>query len=144
MKLNLLATVTLLFPTLCFGKVIEMDLCEITAQSDVITLATIAKCETHGGHEFCQLGAHQDLKGTANEPVCTSTSYVEARRLSGFAGKQMLLFLQQAKGCLAATGANRGVVAVVGPEAYTVSIRDLGERTELTALMGKLKECAGN
>jgi len=122
---------------------VEMDLCEIATGSDVVTLATIDRCKTDHGSERCQLGEHQDFKGTASEGVCTDVSFVESRPLSGFAGKQVLLFLQHTKGCFSVTGANRGVVPVVGTTAYTVSLRDLSQTTELSELVGKLRECVG-
>ena len=143
MKATSLQTIALLLPTLCFGKVVEMDLCEITARSDVITLATMPKCETRNNNELCRLSEHQDFKGAASEAICTDVSSVEARPLSRLGGTQVMLFLHRAKGCLTATGANRGVVAVEGTVAYTVSIRDLAERTELPELIGKLRECIG-
>ncbi len=136
-----IAVLAMSIPTLCSGKVPYIDLCDIAAQSDVITLATVAKCETHRDDERCQLNARQDFKGTVGEAVCTDTSNIESRRLSGWVGKQVLLFLQRGKGCLGATAANRGVVTVVGATAYTGSIHDLGEQTEVSILADRLRAC---
>jgi len=133
--------VAALLPTICFGKVIGMPLCDIAERSDVVTLATITQCETRADRELCQLNEQETFKGNANAAVCTDISYVEARPLTQFEGKRVLLFLRNGKGCFTVTGANRGIIPVVNSIAYTVSIFDLDWTTKLPELVSKLRNC---